>query len=43
MKKLEELINVATSTRRNVIISTGSLLLIGYIMGFLMIKVGSLV
>lgn len=34
MKKIEEILNVATNGTRNIIISTGVLLLTGYILGF---------
>lgn len=38
MKKIEEVINVALESKRNMAISTGVLFLIGYILGFIMIK-----
>ncbi len=38
MKKIEELINVATESKKNIVISTGALFLFGYILGFIMIK-----
>ena len=37
MKKIEEIINIATESK-NTIISVGALLLIGYIVGFIWIK-----
>ncbi len=38
MKKLEEIINVATNTKMNLFISVLTLLVLGYIIGFVMIK-----
>ena len=38
MKKIEELVNVATQSKMNIAISTGALFLFGYILGFIMIK-----
>ncbi len=38
MKKIEEIINVATDGTKNTIISVGVLLLVGYILGFVYIK-----
>lgn len=38
MKKIEEVINMATQSKTNIAISTGALFLIGYILGFIMIK-----
>lgn len=38
MKKLEEVLNVATESRKNTAISVGVLLLVGYILGFVWIK-----
>ena len=35
---LEEIINIATESKKNTIISVGALLLIGYIVGFIWIK-----
>ncbi len=40
MKKLERVINVVTETKSNIAISTITLLLIGYLIGFISIKVG---
>ena len=38
MKKIEEIINIANKKKKNTIISVGALLLIGYIVGFIWIK-----
>ncbi len=38
MKKLERVINVVTETKTNIVISTAALLFIGYIIGFISIK-----
>lgn len=38
MKKLEEIINLATDGRKNVIITVGILLVVGYLVGFVGIK-----
>ena len=38
MKKIEEILDVATNGTRNMIISVGVLLLVGYIFGFVVIK-----
>lgn len=38
MKKIEEILNVATDGTKNIIISVGVLLLVGYILGFIYIK-----
>jgi hypothetical protein len=38
MKKIEEVINIATQSKRNIAISSGALFLFGYIIGFIMIK-----
>lgn len=39
MKKIEEIINVATDGTKNTVISVTLLLLIGYILGFVLIKI----
>ena len=38
MRKIEEVINIATQSKRNVAISSGALFLIGYLIGFIMMK-----
>lgn len=38
MKKIEEILDIATNGTRNMIISAGVLLLVGYIFGFVVIK-----
>lgn len=40
MKKIEEILNVATDGTKNTAISVAVLLLIGYILGFILIKIG---
>lgn len=40
MKKIEEIINVATDGTKNTAISVALLLLVGYILGFVLIKIG---
>jgi len=40
MRKLEKVINVVTETKTNIAISTVTLLLVGYLVGFISIKVG---
>ena len=42
MKKIEEITNIATESKKNTIISVGALLLIGYIVGFIWIKLISI-
>ncbi len=39
MKKIEEIINIATDGTKNIAISVVLLLLIGYILGFIFIKI----
>lgn len=38
MKKIEEILDLATDSKRNTIISIVILLLVGYILGFIWIK-----
>ncbi len=38
MKKLEEILNVATNGGINITITVGILLLVGYVLGFVFIK-----
>jgi hypothetical protein len=39
MKKIEEILNVATDGKKNTVISVGVLLLVGYVLGFILIKI----